>query len=436
MNTWTRRAAEVGLLAAVALATCALARPARAQCGAICIYEVGTPHMGSSYAGAGAVAQTAATAYLNPAGMTHLEQAEILGGAYVALLSLEFDSGSGTVPPPGGFTNDGGEAGGFLPGVGSYAVLPVTDDLSAGMAVNGLFGGSLDYLGGWVARTFITEVELLILNFQPGLGYRLTDELSVGASLNVLKAELSKFRLRASPLPGAQTLRADGASDWETSFTVGLLYEPRDGTRIGLTYRDRADMNLEGGDAANFEYEFELARGANLSVFHQLTEQLALLFDTGWSDWSEFSQQQIVVGPADVSFDRHWHDTWRFAVGAQYAPREAWLLQAGFGFDTSPVSDSHRTPDLPYSEQYRFSLGVQHDYRENLTVGMTYTFLWFGHPEIDTKALPPSLWGVVLDGKYDDSWGQFVGFTIEWRFCSPFPWAECPSTPAPDGDTT
>src|SRR5262249_61409471 len=45
---------------------------AGAQCGGFCIYEVATPQMGSSYAGAGATADDAATAYLNPAGMTPL----------------------------------------------------------------------------------------------------------------------------------------------------------------------------------------------------------------------------------------------------------------------------------------------------------------------------------------------------------------------------
>lgn len=35
------------------------AQAATGQCGGFCIYEVGTPQMGSSYAGAGATAQDA-----------------------------------------------------------------------------------------------------------------------------------------------------------------------------------------------------------------------------------------------------------------------------------------------------------------------------------------------------------------------------------------
>jgi len=43
----------------------------------------------------------------------------------------------------------------------------------------------------------------------------------------------------------------------------------------------------------------------NVSLFDELTPAVALLFDAGWSDWSEFSQNEIMVRGVDVSFPGH-----------------------------------------------------------------------------------------------------------------------------------
>lgn len=306
-------------MALIALASPLLAGSAQAQCGGLCIYEVASPQMGSSYAGAPALAQDAATAYLNPAGMTRLEKAEILQGAYAGIFNLNFDANQGkTVPPslPGGgvspFTNSGGNVASFLPGVGTYAVIPLGEDLRFGMAINGIFGGSADYDNNWVGRTFITDVNLIILNLEPSLAYRVNDWLSIGAGLNVYYAQLDKFQFKATALPGSPTLKADGADDWQPTFSVGVLLEPREGTRIGINYRYEADLELSGGDAPGFEYDFTLPQGLNVGIYHELTDDLALLFDAGWSEWDEFSQQQIIVAGTNISFSRGWKDTWRF----------------------------------------------------------------------------------------------------------------------------
>ena len=427
------------MLAVGAMANALAPEAAQAQCGGICINDVASPQMGSSYAGASASAQDAATAYLNPAGMTRLEKGEILMGTYAGFFNINFNANQGKTTNPGDppppfamestFTNSGGDISNFLPGIGTYAVVPLAEDLRFGFAVNGLFGGAADYDNNWVGRTFITDVELVILNLNPSLAYRVNDWLSLGVGLNVYYAELSKFQLKASTLPGAITLKADGADDWQPTFSVGALLEPREGTRIGFNYRYEADLELTGGDAPDFEYDFTLPQGFNVGVFHQLTDDLALLFDAGWSDWSEFSQQQIEVSGIDISFSRQWDDTWRIGAGFQYQLDESWLWQGGFGFDSSPVNPSKRTPDLPASEQYRFSTGLQYALGENVTFGLSYTFLWFGNPEIHTVDLPgPS--GGNLDGEYDASWGQFIGLNFSWRFCSPLPWVDCPDAPS------
>jgi long-chain fatty acid transport protein len=203
--------------------------------------------MGRSAAGATAAAQDASTAFENPAGMTRLEKGGTSLGLYAAWFDTEFDADVGNTDPGPGrtYTNDGGNAGGFLPGLGNNLVVPLADelgpfrDLRFGFGVAGLFGGAAQYADDWVGRNFITDINMVILDVQPSLAVSVTDWLSIGVGMNILHAELAEFQLilpNAPPIPAAargKKVKADGASDWQTSFTVGMLLEPWEGTRIG-----------------------------------------------------------------------------------------------------------------------------------------------------------------------------------------------------------
>ena len=64
---------------------------AYAQCGGLCLYEVGHPLQGASSAGAGAAAQDASTVLFNPAGMTRLQGNEVLLGTVLLFSDIRFN---------------------------------------------------------------------------------------------------------------------------------------------------------------------------------------------------------------------------------------------------------------------------------------------------------------------------------------------------------
>ena len=93
-----------------------IAPRAYAQCGGLCLYEVGHPLQGASSAGAGAAAQDASTTFFNPAGMTRLHGNEVLLGTVLLFGDIEFNlhesQSTSSDPNPG----SGGNIGGFFPG--------------------------------------------------------------------------------------------------------------------------------------------------------------------------------------------------------------------------------------------------------------------------------------------------------------------------------
>ena len=75
-----------------------------------------------------------------------------------------------------------------------------------------------------------------------------------------------------------------------------------------------------------------------------------------------------------------------------------WGLQRGATYDSSPVEDSDRLPDLPADRQVRASVGLIYARsKEDLRLAFGYTFLDLGDNSIDITR--PG--GGRLAGKYD-----------------------------------
>jgi long-chain fatty acid transport protein len=161
----------------------------------------------------------------------------------------------------------------------------------------------------------------------------------------------------------------------------------------------------------------DFAQGFNVSVAHELSYAITLYADTGWSDWSQFSDQAWTFSGdlrgATIDVDRDWKDTWRLAVGAEWKATEEFTLQGGFSYDSSPVKDSKRLPDIPVGEAYRFSIGQRFAPVEHVELFASYTGLWSGDPEVDNVVFPD---GTVLNGKYQPSWIHFITMGVHVYF--------------------
>ncbi|MHC5022593.1 MAG: OmpP1/FadL family transporter [Planctomycetota bacterium] len=412
------RLARLLALFSICLAFGLLVGPALGQGGGITLYENGSPDMGSAYAGAGARAQDAATAFQNPAGMTRLDENHLLVGFFVAMSRVKLDLGAGTISDPPGSFDGGGANNTIQPGFGSFLVMPINDEWRFGFSVNALFAGGVDYHPTWVGRAYVTENDLIGMNFMPSVAYKVNDWWSVGGGLNLVYVQLNQ-ELLADNTPGAATINIDEADDFAFAATLSTLIEFNEQTRMGVVYRSEISTELEGTIrtsapvTVNFDSDVDFAQGINVSLYHDLNDRLALLADAGWSDWSTLDQQPITVGGAAVAIDRDWNDTWRLGVGLQYKLTDDWLLRTGFGYDSSPVDDDDNLPDLPTGAQYRFGIGLQHDFGQGKIFGINYTAM-FVDSEIDNVTLPDGT--VTLNGDYDDYMIHFIGVNLSLTF--------------------
>jgi len=136
----------------------------------------------------------------------------------------------------------------------------------------------------------------------------------------------------------------------------------------------------------------------------------------GWQEWSEFGMVGVSVSAENITsltFDRNYDNTCHAALGFQYRVAEPWLVSAGVAYDSAMVDEKYLTPDLPLGEQWRFGLGAQYDWSENLTVGCAYALVWTGDLDMDINRGP--LAGRV-SGTYEDTAMHFINFNLIWKY--------------------
>jgi len=419
------------LLIITALIGLAFSTPAWS--GGLALYELGTPDVGTAAAGWSARAQDASTAFTNPAGMTRLDRSQMLAGAQPLYVNAKFDTDSSTF---GG--GDGGNAGGLVPAAGLYYVHDLTQEWKLGVAAASYFGLGLDYNDKWAGRYYVTKAELLTFGITPTVAYQVNSWLSIGAGPSFIYGSLEQKAAINNAVAEGDPNFPDGRieaedDDFGYGGIFGVLVEPREGTRFGATYLTKVDLEfkdvaklknlgptlsglLAGVRGSKVDLDLTIPQMLMVSGYHELTDNLAIMANFGWQDWSEFGEAQVTVRSAtttELTQDRNLKDTWHVALGTQYRFLEKWLWSVGFAYDSSPVDKDDRTPDLPVDRQIRYATGLQYDWGENVTLGAAYEYLDAGDAKIDQEGGP--LQG-DLKGDYKTNEIHFINLNLIWRF--------------------
>lgn len=461
------RPLTTALAAALLAAGLVCAGPARAA--GFALTEHSAQGMGNAFAGGGAVAEDASAAWFNPASITRLDS-QLQASGHVIRPSFEFnDQGSLQVVGPAATVallpgapgvNDGGTTG-LVPNL--YYVRRIDERLSFGLAINAPFGLKTEYDSNWKGRYHAVESEIIDLNVNPVVAYRITDAISVGGgvSANYIDARLTNAvdfaAVCAAAAGGACPNGAvpgqgafDGfveneADDLSFGFNLGLFIEPSPDTRLSLAYRSQINHKLDGeakftapstlggfaalgpvlggGLAASFaddgiEAGVSLPASFSASAYQKVHPKLGLMLDLTWTNWSAIPQLLIVfdrtttAGTGSSVEPLNWTNTWRLGFGANYYHSDRLTLRTGIAYDETPVPNAtSRTPRLP--DQDRLWVGVGASYRVNdrLSADVGYAHLFVR----DTPIRRTGSTGAVLIGEYDTSADLFSA-QVNWRF--------------------
>lgn len=412
MARWTTTAATVAVLM--------IANEARAA--GFAIREQSASFQGASFAGVAAGGADISTMYFNPATLTRHDGTRThLSVSYVApRADFELDeAGDGAGNRiTGGAGGDIGENA-FVPAV--YGAVSL-GDWHVGLGVTAPFGLRTDQPDDWAGRYFATESELTTININPVVAYRVSDRLSVAAGFVAQYADAALARATdrsgaGAPAPATDVLTEITGDDWDYGFTLGVMAEPIDGTRLGLGYRSQINHTLEGDFTARAAATGTLVgtdtgraalatpRIASLGLRQRVTAEVDLLGTVEWTGWSSFDELRIGLGSGDqIVREERWNDSWFVAIGGEYRPHEDVTLTLGAAFDQSPIEDGFRTPRIPGNDRTWLSVGAAWAPRDWLTVGAGYSHIFVADGDVDLDGGPTDAPGGrgVLRGTYDN----------------------------------
>ena len=411
--------------------------------GGLTAYEVGTADVGLASAGYSARAQDASTVLTNPAGMTRLDGNQFLLAGQLLWGNTKFSIDSGTSLALG--NGDGGYAigsDGWFLGGGPFLSYSVSPDLKVGFAMTGNFGAPLSYDDNWVGRYYVQKATMLGISLLPSIAYKVTDKLSLGASVNAMYGIYKNQVAINNPFPsyGDGQLKMDD-NTWGWGGNLGLLYEIDAGTRLGLTWSSQVNLDFKGSMqfsglapglatlladrgllSSQLKVGIKVPQQVMGSLFKQVNDRWAVLGSVGWQQWSKFGQVQLGIdnttNPRGVTTSLDFKDTWHVALGAQYHLNDPWTLNFGIAYDSNFQDSSNVSPLLPVDSAWRFGVGGQQQLSKSTYWGIAAEYMYGG--TLDTKlqsTLPVALGGRGnVDGSFNNVGTLFLAAYYNWKF--------------------
>lgn len=418
-----------------------------AQAAGFNLLEQNNSGLGNAYAGSAAVADNASTIYFNPAGLSHLDGVQISTGVSFIRPGFKFKDNGSTMPaalPGVAKGGTGGDAGGWGVVPNFFASYKVNNKVAVGLGISAPFGLKTEYDPNWMGRYHSRSFDIKTINVNPAVSFNLDDSFSVGLGLNIQHIQATYEKATPVPLvhPRTGTMLGVTSGDAKTKvkntalgWNIGFLYAPTDDTRIGLSYRSRVKHKASGDTTVNFmnpltrsvtQLTSDAAATVSLpdmlilSGYKRLNDKWEIMGDISWTGWASLPELTITnknfpATSRDTTLQLHFKNSWRVAVGANYALNDSWKIKTGLAWDQSPVRDTkHRLASLPDSNRYWLSLGAQYKPSANTTLDVGYTYVIAQKSKVDNNNANPVLYG-TLKGSYKAN-SHIVGLQLSHRF--------------------
>jgi long-chain fatty acid transport protein len=269
-----------------------------------------------------------------------------------------------------------------------YGAGMITDKLSVGLGVYTPFGSSAKWDDNWAGKLLIQDISLMAIYIQPTIGYKINDIISLGAGFVYAYGDVELNR--AVDFNDNSTAQLKGTTG-NIGYNVGVMIRPTEKLSIGLDYRSKILMKMEGGDATfkvpqslsttvpaenKFDAELPMPANLDLGISYAFNEKFTLAVEMNYVFWSiydtlsfKFEQQGEVL---DSDNPRKYKNTLIGRIGAQYALNDMFTFRAGLYYDPSPTDDDYFTPETVSLNTVAWTLGVSIVPVEGLSIDLSY----------------------------------------------------------------
>ncbi|MBL4248745.1 outer membrane protein transport protein [Vibrio fluvialis] len=385
--------------------------------------EYSATGLGRAYAGEAAMADNAGAQWRNPAMLTYLKGTQVSAGALYVNPNVDVEGnvsfyGSTSSTSSSDYANDA-----VIPNF--YISHQVNEKWALGLAFGTNYGMETELDSGFAASHFGDEAMVTTMEANANIAYQLTETVSIGGGIRYVMGEghfgaKSPAQTEALGLTKGTTLKYMEGDDTSWGWQAGAAWQMTPNNRVGFAYKSEVDLKLSG--SANMYVQSDgkvlsdtgymmltLPATAELSTYHQLTDQFALHTSINWTDWSSFEKLQAeldTMGTVMVK-EENWKDNYRFAVGATYQVDPKLALRSGVAYDTAAVSTKNRTITIPETDRIWLSVGAGYDVTEQLTLDAAFTYIFAKDADIlESRGYDSDNSAEKVGGQFD---GQMTG---------------------------
>ncbi|PML49885.1 aromatic hydrocarbon degradation protein [Vibrio lentus] len=418
-------------LLSAAVAVGLLSTSTVAQAAGFQLAEYSATGLGRAYAGEAAMADGADAQWRNPAMLTYLEGTQVsVGAIYVdPNIDIEGTSGANTPANSKDFAHSA-----VIPNF--YVSHKYNEKFALGFAAGTNYGMETDLGKDFGGANHGNEASVTTMELNLNAAYQVLETVSIGGGIRYVMAEGSFGAVSAASIPQIGVSKGDAlkymeGDDTAWGWQVGTAWQINENNRLGFTYKSEVDLTLTGhanGHGFNFgqpnkkdagSMDLALPATAELASFHQLTEKVAVHASINWTNWSSFKELVADFPTESVSIkEENWEDNYRFAVGTTYQMTPKLALRSGIAYDTSAVSEEHRTATIPETDRTWLSIGAGYQWSEQLTLDAGFTYILAKDAkmnESDPGVGGADMFGGSFEGEVTGSiW--LVGIQANYRF--------------------
>jgi long-chain fatty acid transport protein len=308
----------------------------------------------------------------NPANLTDLSEAQLAYEQGLVYAKTDYTAMDGQ-------TTETEDPWKFLPA--AFANLPLGERWAAGLGVTLPYGLSTEWdPNGYFRYQAPHFAQLITVNINPSLAWKITDNLSIGAGLDVMWSQLTLKQYYpwglAIPLAPDAQLQAEGTGTG-VSGNVGITWEFAKGQRLAATCRAPMNIDYDGSfdisyvppplaglvpTSSSFASEAKFPTIVSAGYGIQVSERVRLEIDGEWLQFSRFQSLPFTVGAQlpgiPTSVPENWRNTFTIGAGGDWALSQHWTLRFGYQYFQTPVPDSTFSPTIPDANQNVFTVGI------------------------------------------------------------------------------
>jgi len=238
------------------------------------------------------------------------------------------------------------------------------------------------------------EFTLKVVELNPSMSYKVTDNFSVGGGLRLIYSEGIVKSEGIHPEKKIYLKRDMEGDTIEFGYNLAMTYKPTSDINFAVTYRSKIDLDEEGtaklySDALNPDPDYLFYNGG-ASVSVPLPASLNIALSKTWNDkftlefnyertyWSSYKTLDFEYDSPQFLFDepilKNWKDTNRFGLGATIAMDNKITAMMAFAIDESPAPVETLGFELPDSDAKVFSMGFRYQQTEDLSWGAAFLY--------------------------------------------------------------